>query len=224
MGAGRLGSLDDGLGRGSGLKAGDVLRHRAVEQLHVLRKIADVAAEIVGFPLLDGGAVEADIAAQGRPDADDGAGERRLAGGAGPDQAEALAGAKLERRRLDDRLLAAGRTHIDVVEGDPLLRPRKRHALLLRGHHRQDMLEAMIALARRREPFPVRHRDLDGRQRARHHDRGRDHRAARHLALDHQVGGEAENAGLQHHAEHLGEGAIPEVDSLDTSAASTCLV
>ena len=60
-------------------------------------------AESVRLPLVEGGAVEADLAAQGRPDADEGAGERRLARGAGADQAEALAGLQLEGDALDDR-------------------------------------------------------------------------------------------------------------------------
>ena len=81
------------------LEAGDVLGDRAVEQLDVLRQVADMAAERVGLPLVEGGAVEADLAAQGRPDADEGARQGRLAGGARPDEAEALAGLHLERRR-----------------------------------------------------------------------------------------------------------------------------
>ena len=39
--------------------AGDVLGHRAGKQLDILRQVADMTAEIVGLPLVEGGAVEA---------------------------------------------------------------------------------------------------------------------------------------------------------------------
>ena len=161
---------------------------------------------VVRFPLLDGSAVEADVAAKRRPDTHDGTGERRLARSAGSDEAKALAGTELESRGLHDRLLAAGSAHVDVFEHDALLRSRKRHTLLLGGDNAEDVLKAVISLARGREALPVADRDLDGRKGARHHDGGRDHGAARNLALDHQIGRKAEDAGLQNHAEHLGEG------------------
>ena len=61
------------------LEARDVLRHGAGEQLHVLRQVTHMSAEILRQPLLDRCAVEADLAAPGGPDADQHAGKRRLA-------------------------------------------------------------------------------------------------------------------------------------------------
>ena len=54
---------DDRVRIGLRLEARDVLRDRAVEQLDVLRQIADVPAERLGRPLIERRAVEADAAA-----------------------------------------------------------------------------------------------------------------------------------------------------------------
>ena len=70
MNADFLGRGNDGFGVGLDLEAGDVLRHRAAQQLHVLRQIADVAAECVRRPLIERGAIEAHAAARGVPDPD----------------------------------------------------------------------------------------------------------------------------------------------------------
>ena len=75
MGAGGLRCSDDVLRLGVRLEARDVLGNGAFEQLHVLGQVADVAAERIRLPLVEGRPVEADLAAQGRPHADEGAGE-----------------------------------------------------------------------------------------------------------------------------------------------------
>ena len=48
----------------------DILGHSSLEQLHFLRKIAEMAAERVGRPLADLGAVEANAALRRRPHPD----------------------------------------------------------------------------------------------------------------------------------------------------------
>jgi hypothetical protein len=65
----------------------DVIGHRPLEQLYVLRQVADVAAECLDIPLIERGLVEADAAAQRRPGTDKRARQRRLARRARPDHA-----------------------------------------------------------------------------------------------------------------------------------------
>ena len=61
--AGGVRGGDHRLRVGVRLEAGDILRHRAGEQLDVLRQIADMAAERLRAPLVERGAVEPHLAA-----------------------------------------------------------------------------------------------------------------------------------------------------------------
>ena len=88
MHAGRLAGGDDRVARRVVLEARDILPDRAGEQLDILRQVADVLAELGRHPLIERGAVEADLAARGRPHADDHARKRRFAGRARADYAE----------------------------------------------------------------------------------------------------------------------------------------
>ncbi|MNN80808.1 hypothetical protein D3C81_1975700 [compost metagenome] len=60
-------------------EAGDVLGDGALEQLHILRQVAQPGAEFFLVPLEHVGAVQAYLAGLGRPDADQQAGKGRLA-------------------------------------------------------------------------------------------------------------------------------------------------
>ncbi len=102
-----------------------------------------------------------------------------------------------DRQGLDPDALAGGR------QGDaqPLVRERG-----------EEGLEASPALPGRHERLPVCHRQLDRRQGPGDQDRARDHDAARRLALDHEVGADAEHQGLQGEPQHLGHGAEPAGD------------
>ena len=61
----------------------------AIEQLDVLRQVADVAAERLGLPLIERGAVEANRSPLRQPGADESPRERRLAGRGRADDAKA---------------------------------------------------------------------------------------------------------------------------------------
>ena len=168
--AGGAGGGDDLLGSGPHREAGDVLRHRAGEQLDVLRQVADVAAERLRRPLVERRAVEPDLAAHRLPDADQGAGERGLARGARADDAEAAAGDELEGDVVDDELLDAGRGDADALHGEARLGLRQRHRL---GHDRQlgeEVVEPRPALPRLDEALPVADGELDRCERARGQD------------------------------------------------------
>jgi hypothetical protein len=91
-----------------GIEAADVLRDGAAEQFDVLRQIADMAAEHVGRPLVERGAVEPHLAAHRLPDADQRADQRRFAGAARADHAEPLPASSAKVRPARSALIAGG--------------------------------------------------------------------------------------------------------------------
>ena len=109
---------------------GDVLGHRAVEELDILRQVADMPAELVWLPLRQFGAVEPDAALERRQDADERARERRFSGAARPDDPERRA-ARSEKsdaaeqravgRRRGDRQVARLRATISAAAAGPRL-------------------------------------------------------------------------------------------------------
>jgi hypothetical protein len=92
-----------------------------------------VAAECVWRPLIERGAIEAHTTASGVPDSDEQPHQRRLAGTAGPDDAETLAGLKLKPDVLYDCPLRAGRHDADVLDGQAVRGCLQLHPRHLRG-------------------------------------------------------------------------------------------
>src|SRR6185437_16524731 len=84
-----------------------VLGHGAIEEPDVLRQIADVAAEIVGRPLAQIGAVQSDMAPASRPYSDESLEQRRFACRAAAEQSNGRSGMERERDVRDDNGLAA---------------------------------------------------------------------------------------------------------------------
>jgi hypothetical protein len=76
---GEGGSLNDEVRILSRAEARDVLRYRPGKQFHVLRQVADVPPQHLRTPLIERCRVEADLAAQRRPHADQGSRQARLA-------------------------------------------------------------------------------------------------------------------------------------------------
>ena len=212
MHTGFLGGGDDGLRLGLGIEATDVLRHRAREQFDILRQVTDMAAEHVRGPLVERGAVETNLAAGRDPDADQRADQRRLAGTARPNDADAAAGLEHESNVLHDHPLVAGGDHGDRFDRKPL-RGGLQQGLGVRS---RDLLQqprkAMPALARGGKTPPVRNRQIDRRQRPRAQDRARDDDAGGCFLVDHQIGADPEHRGLQHHAQHFCDRAEPAAD------------
>ena len=104
-------------GSGVLVEAGDVLSDRAIEQLDVLRQIADVAAERFGVPMFERGMVEPHRAAKRGPRADDGAYQRRFARCTRSDDPQAGTRFKCERNVLDQRLLLTGSGDCKTLDG-----------------------------------------------------------------------------------------------------------
>src|SRR5262249_14634108 len=92
-----MGGLNDG-SRGCGsVKARDIVRDGSVKQRNVLRQIPQVLTKIIAIPWVKSAAVETYPAVRRRPNPDQGASERRLAGRARSHQCQAHSSLKLER-------------------------------------------------------------------------------------------------------------------------------
>ena len=87
LGTGQTGRFDDLLAGGTGLAVGDVVRHRAAEQIHVLLDDADVLAQALEGDVLDVLPVDEDAAAGHIVEAGDKVAQGRLAAAGGPTSA-----------------------------------------------------------------------------------------------------------------------------------------
>src|SRR5262249_42731716 len=114
--AGRAGGGDDGVRLERRRETGDVLGDGAVEQLDVLRQIADVRPEALRRPLLERRPVEPDLSARRRPYADDAARQRRFSRGARPDDAETLPALQREADVLDRESLLSRRRNAERLD------------------------------------------------------------------------------------------------------------
>ena len=192
----------------SGSKRAIFCADRAGEQFDVLRQIADVTAEHVGRPLVERGAVEPDLAAHRLPDADQGADQRRLAGGAWSDDAEPVAAFEREGDVLDDHALFAGRHDADGFDRQAASTGlQQRHGALCWRQRVEQLVQPMPALARGDKALPVGDGQIDRRQRPRAQDRAGDDDAGGRFLVDDEIGADPEHRRLQHHAHHLGDGA-----------------
>ena len=212
MHAGGRGGGDDRRCGRLRLEAGDVLGHRAGEQLHVLRQVAEMRSQRFRRPLVECRAVDPHPAADGSPHAHKNARQRRLARRARSDDSQPLSGLQLERHVLHDDPLRAGRHDAHRFDRQGMLGPGQRQARRFGGDLVQKDVEPSPALPRRHEAAPLRDREFDRRQGTRGQDRARDDDAGRGLLVDHQPRADAEHARLQRHAQHLGEPAEPGRD------------
>ena len=125
MHAGHLRRLDDRRRRRVA-EAGDVLAHRAGEQLDVLRQVAEVAAESSRSQVCSRRRRAAPRRVR-RPDADQEPRQGRLAGGRGADDRQRLAGLELEADRPQGRRVGSGIGERDALHAKLAVRRRQRH-------------------------------------------------------------------------------------------------
>ena len=186
------------------VEAADVLRHGAVEQADILRQIADVPAEILVAPLIERRAVEPHGAAMRRPDSNQRLRERGLARRARAEQRQPRAGLERKRDTGHDRHVEARRGDREILHGQFAAGARQldRRRRWRRGRL-ADVAQTREALAGGGQLLPGAERDFDGRERAPHQDRGRDHDAARRLVGDDEIGAHAQHSRLQDVAQHL---------------------
>src|SRR5262249_18200028 len=97
-----------------GVEASDVRGNRTVEQLDVLRQVADVPTESRAVPVIDRCAIEAYPSSGGRPHTDERTRQRRFARCAGPADRKALPGFELAGSAVDDGLHLPGSNDVDA--------------------------------------------------------------------------------------------------------------
>ena len=173
------------------LEPGDVVGDRAVEQVDVLRQIADRRAAVLGRILVERSAVERDLAARQRPDAGDRPRQRGLARSGRPDDAEPVARFNGKADAGNGRHASAGRRDEAAVDFQPRARRGQARLRLMARVCRKRPLEARRGQACGDELPPLRDRDVDRRKRARSEDRGRDDRTGGNLLLDREICGQA---------------------------------
>ena len=105
-------------------KAGNILGDGALEQLHVLRQIADVRPQFEFIPGEHIGTVETDLARSGGPDADNQAGQGGLAGSTGTDDGQRLALGEGEGDAFQDRHIRPRRGGHQILDRQSALRGR----------------------------------------------------------------------------------------------------
>ena len=169
-----------------------------------MRQIADMAAQDIGIILIKCGAIEPDFAAQRLPKPDHGAGKGGFARARSANDAKRLAGGK---RKADaaqgGHLLARGR-HGEAGHLKQGAGARQGGAGQCSRLARQERRKPLARLCRAGDQGPLRNGLFDGRKGATHQDRACNHRAARHFALQHEIGADAQNGGLQDGAEGFG--------------------
>ena len=98
-----------GLGVGVRFEPSDIFCHRAGEQFDILRQITDMTAERVRSPLIEGGAINTNIAAYRLPYSDQQPDQGRFPRATWSDDAETLTGFEFESNILDDNFGNTGR-------------------------------------------------------------------------------------------------------------------
>src|ERR1700676_4750976 len=97
------------------IEARNIGCNAAVEQLDILRQIADVTTERFRGPLLKRGIIDFDFSTKLRPNAHQRPRKRRLAGSTGTDDPEPLPAAQPERNIVKDQLLRARCGDMDLL-------------------------------------------------------------------------------------------------------------
>ncbi len=165
MNAGHLGRADHGVGILFRVEAGDVLGDGAGKQLDVLRQIAEVAADRVFIPLVEGRAIEADGATVQRPDAGERPDHRGLARAAGADDADGAAGLDGEAHIADQNVTASGRAADEIFDTQLALGCRQGHRGIFGGRAFRRGAAASSPGWRRRRSASWRSPDRRGRVR-----------------------------------------------------------
>src|SRR5258707_6237002 len=191
----------------SWIETANILGHAAGEQFDILRQIADIAAEHIGGPLIERRAIDPHLAAERLPYTYQRADQRRLARSAWPYDSQSVSGLERERHILNDDPLIARGHDADTLDrqADRWALQRWRHGS--RGQRFEQPVQALPALPRGNEAFPMGDRQIDRRQRPRAQDRTRNDNARGRLLMDHQIGADGKHRRLQGHPHDLGNRA-----------------
>jgi hypothetical protein len=183
---------DDGVRRRFRVEARDVLRHRAVEQLHVLWQVAYMMTKVFRRPLVERGSIQSDLAVYGRPNPYQGAGKRGFAGRARADDAKTLPVLQRKPSSLHDEPGVAGGSHADVLDDDALGRHWQFQTSRCSRQNCEQVAQTVPTLACGDIALPMGDREIDWGQRPRRQDRTGDDDACRSVLPDDQIGAEPE--------------------------------
>ena len=188
-------------------QAGDVLAHRASEELQVLGQIADPRTEFIGVALRALDAIQAHRARAWRGDSGDHLGQGRLAGAAGPDDAQEFSRRQRQRNPFERESIAARHTHHDALELQRTLRSAERHRLAsgLMGLCIEGLVDSVVRVPRIDHVLPGRDDHFQRGQRAPHQHRAGNDRADHDLVLEVQVGAQPVQPDLQQQSHELGQ-------------------
>ena len=109
----------------------DILRHRPRKEFNILRQIADVSAEHLGRPLVEGTSIKPNLASRWWPYSDQQACKRGLARAGRADHAESVAALELEGYILQHELGAARWRSARILQSELFARRGKEHRRLL---------------------------------------------------------------------------------------------
>ena len=202
------------------VKAGDIVAQRAGQKIDLLRQIADPAAQGRRLPLIAGGPVKPDLAAIRAGGPGQKPGEGGFAGTGGTDHPHRIAGGQIkadavqETRAVDGggnscgRLARPQRQQFDQPLDADLAAGfgQSHHAALLRLIAKKP-LQTAVRFQRLADRAPLADHLIHRTQSPAGQDRGGDDHAARHLALDHQIGAQGQDGRLHQHPEGAAGGA-----------------
>ncbi len=197
MHLGAAGGLDDGRGRSLVIHQGDVFRDRAGEQLYPLRQETDVAPDLLGGPVGQGGIVDAHGAACERLQPDQRAGQRGLARPRRPDHPKRGAGRQIEADAEEQGLRAVGQDDRHLVQcqmakGGWQFHPGRRRMVAI-----QHRLQPLDRGAGRQKHPPAGNRLLDRRGRPSQQDGCGHHQAGRQFVVHDQQRAPSQHGDLQ---------------------------
>ena len=164
--AGGLGGGDDGLGVGLGLEAGDVLRHRAGQQLDVLRQIADVAPSASDDHWSSAAPSRRTLPRTGCQTPTSMRASDDLPEPLGPMMPSPLPRSSVRLTSCTTTFWVPGATTAAFSTARVLVGALQRHRRGLRRQQREQLVEPLPALPGGDKALPVGDRQIDRRQRA----------------------------------------------------------
>src|ERR1700720_3987048 len=118
MRAGGPRCLQDALGRSLQIESRDLNSDAALEQFDILRQIADMLAQRVGRPMLEGRVVELDFAAKPRPDPNQRPCQRRFARSTRTDDPNSLTTSQLEGNVIENLFFRTRGRNIELFNDE----------------------------------------------------------------------------------------------------------
>ena len=192
-------------------KAGDVLSHRALEQLHTLGQIAHAGAQLGFVPGEHIHTIQTHLAHGCRPQPGQQTRQRRLARGRGADHRQHLTRRQRKRYAFEDvASLCAGRTGHQLLDLHSAARCGQSHVLGALGDGGQQVIEARPSVAHIDHGLPLGHHLHQRRQHAPAQYRCNDHHpvATIEAVVQQQPAAQAQQQRTQGGLQQFGDGLV----------------